>query len=189
MKQHSTKRLEDKKTTINNFLAVFITLVLFFNAPTFLLAQSEKPQIKNARAAQHELDGGFFKIRIPLGFEQDPVDEPGIYKWKKDSGQIYIVSGESFFQPADAIFQSLRKAAQDDARIEETKIVKLKGGKALLCKERGSAKPNEMLKWRLIVFTDKKMLNIDFTAPTKDFMSFVPAFEEALRSLKLVSQS
>ena len=189
MKTHRTKCLEKKKALVNKCFAALIIAVFFFKGPTSIPAQSQRTQNKSKSAAQRELDGGFFKIKIPLGFVQDQVDEPGIYKWRKDSGEIYIVSGDSFFQAQDSMFQNLHDSAKKDARIEEAKILKIKGGKALLCKEKGSTKPNGLRTWRLIVFTNKKMLNIDFTAPTQDFTSFVPAFEDALRSLKLASQS
>ncbi|MGB9616679.1 MAG: hypothetical protein ACP5M0_03190 [Desulfomonilaceae bacterium] len=158
-------------------------------APSALLAQSQKSSDANVQSAPQELNGGFFKIKIPQGFQQDPVDEPGVYKWRKDSGEIYIVAGDSFFQPPDPVLKALRNAAEKDPQIDEIKEIKLKGGRALLCKDKGSDQPNGLRAWRLIVFTDQKMMNIDFTAPTKDFMSYAPAFEEALRSLKLISPS
>lgn len=128
-------------------------------------------------------------MKIPKGFQQETVDEPGIYKWRKNSGEIYIVAGDSYFKASNSMLKALRETVEKDTQIEEIKVMKLKGGKALICKEKGSNNPNGLRTWRLIVFTDQKMMNIDFTAPTKDFMSFVPAFEEALRSLKLISQS
>ncbi len=170
-------------------LFIAMAMCMCVIAPSALLAQSQKAPEANARPTPQELNGGFFKIKIPQGFQQDPVDEPGIYKWKKDSGEIYIVAGDSFFQPPETIFNALRKAAEKDPQIQEVKVIKLQGGKALLCKDKGASQPNSLRTWRVIVFTDQKMMNIDFTAPVKDFMSFAPAFEEALRSLKLISSS
>jgi|UniRef100_A0A7C4ETM3 hypothetical protein len=174
---------------MKRLLCIAITVVICVIAPSALPAQSQKSSDANARPAPQELNGGFFKIKIPQGFQQDPVDEPGIYKWRKDSGEIYIVAGDSFFQSPDPILKALRNTAEKDPQIEEVKEIKLKGGKALLCKDKGSDQPNSLRAWRLVVFTDQKMMNIDFTAPVKDFMSFAPAFEEALRSLKLISPS
>jgi hypothetical protein len=36
-----------------------------------------------------------------------------------------------------------------------------------------------------VVIADKKIINVDFTAPARDFESFIPAFEEAVKSFKL----
>ncbi len=185
----TTKSFNKRTIRIKELFGVVIATLLLVSISTHLVAQTQAPQDRRNPSPHQELDGGFFKIKIPPGFERDPVDEPGIYKWKKNSGEIYIVVGDSFVPATDSMIHTLRKNAQKDSKIEEAKILKLKGGKGLLFKEKGSTKSNGLRIWRLIVFTNQKMLNVDFTAPIKDFPSLAPAFEEALRSLKLLSQS
>jgi len=133
-----------------------------------------------------EQPGRFFDLKIPEGFTLAPMDEPGIFKWKKDSGEIYLVVGDVFGDSDERVFNDLRKAANKDKRIDEVKILRVEGGKALLWKEVPAGDPGRLQVWRLIAVTKKKkMINIDFMAPVKDFRSFAPGFEEAVKSFKL----
>jgi len=131
----------------------------------------------------------FFDMKIPEGFTAEAVDEPGILKWKKDSGEIFLVVGDLFTPPGDTPFKALREAGDKDKKLEEVRIVQIKGGKALLYKEKASEDPGRLRLWRLMVITKKKMINVDFSAPAKDFESFMPAFESAVNSFKLKSSS
>ena len=117
------------------------------------------------------------------------MDEPGILKWKKDSGEIYLVVGNLFAGPADALFKALREAADRDKKLEEVRTLQIKGGKALLSKEKAPDDPGRLRAWRLLVITKKKMINVDFSAPAKDFDTFIPAFEGAVNSFKLKPSS
>ena len=81
------------------------------------------------------------------------------------------------------------KAADKDKKLEEVRTLQIKGGKALLCKEKAPDDPGRLRAWRLLVITKKKMINLDFSAPAKDFDSFLPAFEGAVNSFKLKPSS
>jgi len=129
----------------------------------------------------------FFDMKIPQGFTAEAVDEPGILKWKKDSGEIYLVVGDLFTPPGDTLFKALREAAEKDKKLEEVRSLQIKGGKALLCKEKIPEDPGRLRAWRLLIITKKKMISVDFSAPGKDFDSFIPAFEGAVNSFKLKS--
>lgn len=133
--------------------------------------------------------GRFFDIKIPEGFKPEAVDEPGILRWKKDDGEIYIVVGELFANSVDKYLNVLHKVAEKDKNLAEVKMIRLKGGRALLFKEKPPEEPGRLRNWRVLLVTDKKVLSVDFTAPEKDFNSFVPAFEETIKSLKVKSHS
>lgn len=133
--------------------------------------------------------GQFFEIDIPDGFEAQPSDEPGILRWTKESGEIYLVVGDIFAGSDQLLFKALRSAAKKDQRFSKVRTLSMRGGKAMLLKEKPSPDPDRPVSWRLIVVTKKKVINVDFTAPTKDFASFVPAFKKALKSFKLKSAS
>jgi len=131
----------------------------------------------------------FFDMKVPQGFASEAVDEPGILKWKKDSGEIYLVVGNLFTPPGDTLFKALREAADKDKKLEEVRTLQIKGGKALLCKEKAPDDPGRLRAWRLLVITKKKIINLDLSAPAKDFDSFIPAFEGAVNSFKLKPSS
>ncbi len=129
----------------------------------------------------------FFDIKVPEGFKSQPVDEPGILKWTKDSGEIYLVVGDLFLESSNVVYEALLKAAEKDKRMQEVKQIKLKGGRALLYKEKPPEDASRITTWKLFVVTDKKMVNIDFSAPAKEFQSFAPDFEATVNSFKLKS--
>jgi hypothetical protein len=93
--------------------------------------------------------------------------------------------GDLFHESPDVIFKALRKAADQDKRMEEVRTLKVKGGRALLYKEKPPEDPLRSRIWRLMVVTDKKMIDVEFSAPAKEFDSFAPAFEKAVGSFKL----
>jgi len=166
-------------------------LVLLFVLMPFCVvwAQNDKKDLPESRQPVEETDGVFFKMKLASGFKKESVDEAGIYKWKKDGAEIYIVVGEAFIESAETLFKALRKASEANTNIEEVKILKIRGAKAMLSKEKPGTDQKRLRSWRLFVLTDKKIVTVDFTAPAKDFDSFVPAFEESLRSFKIVSKS
>lgn len=131
----------------------------------------------------------FFDMKVPPGFAPEAVDEAGILKWKKDSGEIYLVVGDLFTAPGDALFKALREAADKDKNLEAVSTLPVKGAKALLYKEKAPEDSGRLRAWHLVVITKKKMINVDFSAPAKDFDSFIPAFESAVSSFKLKSSS
>lgn len=133
--------------------------------------------------------GRLFDMKIPDGFKPVPVDEPGILKWKKGSGEIYLVIGDLFVKSGDLLFKALLKAAKDGDKIKKVGTVKIEGGQAMLLEERPPKEPERPLTWRLIVLMDKKMINVDFTAPAKDFKTYQSDFRKAAESFKLRTSS
>jgi hypothetical protein len=168
---------------------ISVFLLLFILMPCTLWAQNNKAHRSDPQQLSEEVDGQFFKMKLSNGFKRESVDEAGIFKWKKDSAEIFIVVGDAFIESRDTLFDALRKAMESNSAGEEVKILKIKGAKAMLCKETRVPEQKRLRTWRLLVLTDKKIVTIDFTAPAKEFDSFVPAFEESLRSFKIVPQS
>jgi hypothetical protein len=143
----------------------------------------------NRNAGLPDEAGRFFDIKIPDGFKQEAVDEPGILRWKKDDGEIYLVVGELFAESAERFLSVLQKAAEKDSKLMQVKAMRVKGGRGLLFKDKPPEDPARLRSWRVLVVADKKVLSVDFTSPQKVFDSFVPAFEEAIKSLKVKSRS
>jgi hypothetical protein len=165
---------------------ICLAVILAYSS-AYAQRKSEAPRGQEPKAAEQAEK--FFDMKVPEGFAPEAVDEPGILKWKKDSGEIYLVVGDLFAGPADTLFKVLRGAADKDKNLEEVKAVQIKGGKALLYKEKAPEDPGRLRAWHLIVITKKKMINVDFSAPGKDFDSFIPAFDSAVHSFKLKSSS
>lgn len=161
--------------------------VILICSPAY--AQKKSGASKEQEPAAVEQADRFFDMKIPQGFAPEAVDEPGILKWKKDSGEIYFVVGDLFTPPGDATFKALREAADKDKKLEEVRTLQIKGGKALLYKEKAPEDAGRLRAWHLLVITKKKMINVDFSAPAKDFDSFVPEFESAVNSFKLKPSS
>lgn len=131
----------------------------------------------------------FFDMKIPDGFKSVAVDEPGILKWGKGNAEIYLVVGEIFSKSGPVVFEALRKAAQRDKGVEEVKSLKIKGAKAALFKEKTPSDLSRLRSWRLLVVTEKQIVNVDFTAPAKDFKTYIQSFDEAVKSFKIKSKS
>jgi hypothetical protein len=148
------------------------------NAPT------EKPV-----AATTEKPDRYFDMKVPEGFKLEPAEEPGIFKWKKDSAEIHAIIGDAFTESADELFQALRKGAEANKKMGEVKTLRIKGGYGLLYKEKNPEESGRLRSWRLVVLTNKKMINVDFTAPSQDFNALAPGFESAVKSFKLKSSS
>jgi len=136
-----------------------------------------------------EKEDRIYDIKLPQGFNPEPVDEAGIFKWKKDSGEIYLAVAELYAESAEEFFKALRKAAETNKRMEEVKALRLKGGKALLLKDKEPQDPARTRSWHLIAITRNKVISVDFSAPSKEFKSFVPAFEQTINSIKLKPSS
>ncbi len=168
----------------NKFKVGIISFALLLIA-TIGWAQADKAPDEEGAATNIDIPGRFFDMKIPEGFKPQPVEEGGILKWAKDSGEIFLIVGDLFHESPDVIFKALRKAADQDKRMEEVRTLKIKGGRALLYKEKPPEDPLRSRIWRLMVVTDKKMIDVEFSAPAKEFDSFAPAFEKAVGSFKL----
>lgn len=136
-------------------------------------------------SGQPEKEDRIYDIKVPQGFTPEPVDEAGIFKWKKDSGEIYLAVADLYAESAEGLFKALRKAAETNKRMEEVKALRLKGGKGLLLKDKEPQDPNKTRSWHLVAITRNKVISVDFSAPAKEFKSFVPAFEQTISSIKL----
>lgn len=129
----------------------------------------------------------YFDLKVPEGFNFEPPEELGIFKWKKDSAEIHAVVGDLFDDSPEVLFKALQKGAETNKRIEQARTLRIKGGHGLLYKEKAPEDAGRLRLWRLLVVTNKKMINIDFIAPEKDFGRFAPDFENAVKSFKLKS--
>lgn len=179
----SFRRLPLRKLSLINTAILFFAAILMCS----FAAAEQKPR-PSASSVLGESER-FFDLKIPEGFNAEATDEPGILKWRKDGGEIYLAVGESMSDSPEKFFDAIRKAAEKNNRFEEVKVLRLKGGRALLCKEKAPEDPCRARSWHMLVVTPKKTLIVDFTAPAKEFDSFIPAFEEAVKSLKLKSPS
>ena len=133
--------------------------------------------------------GRLFDLKVPDGFKSAPVDEPGILKWKKGSAEIYLVVGSLFVESGDLFFNALRKAAAEGKGLDKVEVLNFKGGKAMLLKDKPPKDQGLTMTWRLVVLMDKKVINLDFSAPVKDFDSFRDDFIKTIESFKLKPKS
>jgi hypothetical protein len=130
-----------------------------------------------------------FDVKIPEGFHSEAVDEPGILRWKKDTGEIYLIIGDLFGESGDSLFKVLKNAAEKNKTVQEVKVVKVKGGRALTFKEKGSDEAGALMTWHFIVVTNNKIITMDFSAPALEFNKFAPDFQATINSFKLKSAS
>jgi hypothetical protein len=159
-----------------------------------MIGSAEYARAQHANSAEAVKSVGenaelFFDMKIPEGFKSVAVDEPGILKWGKGNAEIYLVVGEIFSKSGPVVFEALRKAAQRDKGVEEVKSLKIKGARAALLKEKTPSDLSRLRSWRLLVVTEKQIVNVDFTAPAKDFKTYIPSFDEAVKSFKIKSKS
>lgn len=174
---------------INYSLRLLLFFLVLLVASSAARAEEGDDSAKGGNANLPEEAAQYIHVTLPPGFLSFRVDEKGIYRWRKDSGEIYLVLGEPFAQSRDLLFKELREAAKKDKRIESVKAWSVKKGRVLLIKDKQPKDPERLQTWRLIVITDEKIINVDFTAPAKDFKSFAPAFKKALGSFKLPKSS
>jgi hypothetical protein len=168
----------------NGFKISAIFLVVFLMGALALAQDEDAQRSQKPKQLAEELER-FFTVKVPEGFTSQPVDEPGILRWTKDSAEIYLVVGDLFLESGEVVYKALVQASETDTRMEEVKPIKIKGGRALLYKEKTPEDPSKQLTWKLLIVTDKKMVNIDFSAPAKEFQSFAPEFEATVNSFKL----
>jgi len=140
---------------------------------------------KARQAAETDESGRIFDIKVPKGFEPGPQDEAGIVKWKKNGAEIYLVVGDLFLESGESLFQQLFKAASDNKSFENVRKLNINGGHGLVYTEKSPGEPDRLRSMHMIVITDKKIIQIDFTAPEKEFVSMAADFEAARKSFKL----
>jgi len=182
--QYHAEALILRSISIIGILLCFISGILCCHASAQdqAITPGEKP-------AAGDKPDQYFEMKIPDGFVSEPSEEPGIFKWKKEPAEIHAVVGDLFADSGDALFQALRKGAEANKRTEEVRTLRLKGGQGFLYKEKNPEDSGRLRTWRLVVISSKKMINVDFTAPAKDFSPFSTGFENAVKSFKLKSSS
>ncbi|MDQ7783545.1 MAG: hypothetical protein RDU20_11745 [Desulfomonilaceae bacterium] len=171
-----------------------VKVIMVSVALCMLLSQPGRTEDATEPSNQDEADimeqpGRLFDMQVPEGFEPVPTDEAGILKWKKDSAEIYLVVGDLFVESGDELFKALRKAAGDGKNLDKVETVKIEGGQAMLLKEKPPGESERPMTWRLVIVLDKKVINVDFTAPAKDFDRFRGDFMKALDSFRLKTDS
>ena len=162
--------------------AILISAIVLMAASAF--AQDKRRPSDSKRSGESEW---FFDLKVPDGFKEEATDEPGIMKWRNDDGEIYLAVGDVMFETGDKMIDTMRKAAEKNAGFEGVRTLRLKGGRALLYKEKAPEDPGRLRSWHMLVVARNKTVLIDFTAPAKDFESFMPGFERAVKSFKIKS--
>jgi hypothetical protein len=183
--EYSFRRKTEALPVKNDLLKVGNICFALLLLATVGLAQEETAPAEKSAPSAIDIPGRFFDMKIPDGFKSQPVEEGAMLKWTKDSGEIFLIVGDLFHESGDALFRALRKAADRDKTMEEVQTLKIKGARALLYKEKPPKDPLRLRTWRLIVIAEKKMIDVEFSAPAKEFESFVPAFDKAVNSFKL----
>jgi hypothetical protein len=183
--ESSFRRKTEALPVKNNLLKVGNICFALLLVATVGWAQGEKAPAEKSGASNIDIPGRFFDMKIPEGFKAQPVEEGGILKWTKDSGEIFLIVGDLFHESGDLLFKELRKAADKDNRMEEVRTLRIKGARALLYKEKAPKDTLRLRAWRLIVIANKKIIDVEFSAPAKEFDSFVPEFDKAVNSFKL----
>ncbi len=184
--EHTTEVLPLKYAGWTRVLILLVAGILlplgaFSQVPTEALGKKSDNVLENP--------GRLFDLKVPDGFKSENVEEPGILRWTKGSAEILLAVGEVFQESGEVLFKALETAASSDKRFESVKKVRLKKGRAILIKEKAPDDTARLQVWRLVVITDSKVVNIDFTAPTKEFDAFAPDFEQVVKSFKLKSAS
>jgi hypothetical protein len=133
--------------------------------------------------------GRLFDMKIPKGFKPVAAEEAGTLRWRKGDGEIQLVVGELQYESANRLFEALHKAAKSNNRIEKVRTLRLKQGIGLTIKEKPPKDPDRLRIWRLMAAFGKKIFNVEFSAPGKEFDSFAGDFKAAIKSFKLASQS
>lgn len=178
-------RSQELKLNVTFLRKSFMMLLLLGLSCIPLGAEETRGRSSNEQRSSRDNVTWVSQITPPDGFSREPVDEPGILRWRKDSGEIYLVEGDLFVDSGDMLFKAIRKALEKDDTVKEVKNLRLKGGKAMLYKKKAPSDSGRLRSWRLLAITDNKIINVDFAAPSRDFDKLIPAFEEALKSFKL----
>jgi hypothetical protein len=148
-------------------------------------AQGQNKDAPDGDSTPKEKYEKYFQIDIPKDFTAETADETGIYKWKKDPAEVFIVVGNTFSESSDILLDSLKKALASDPTVGEITDLQPENGRGFLYKQKPPEDETARQMWRIVVFTPKKMIHVDLIAPAKDFNSFAPVFQEIVKSFKL----
>jgi len=161
-------------------------LILILTAPLIFVFQFAYCQPTQTLASTVRQIDGTLEIRVPDDFKSEAVDEPHIFKWAKDSAEIYVVVGNRLIVSRTAMINTFKKAANIDKTLEQIKTLRIPNAKGILIKEKPPSDSNRLMSWGLKIFTDKHEINAEFSAPGKDFKTYSPIFEEVIKSIKVV---
>jgi hypothetical protein len=189
VKTHAEHTTEVLPLTYAGRTRVFVLLLAGILLPLGAFAQEQIEIAGKKSDSVLENPGRLFDLKVPDGFKSENIEEPGILRWTKGSAEIFLAVGEVFQESGQVLFKALETAASADKRFESVKKVKLNKGRAILIKEKAPDDTSRLQVWRLVIITDSKVVNIDFTAPTKEFQVFAPDFEQVVKSFKLKSAS
>jgi hypothetical protein len=167
------------------FFSMAIVWVGMLLAAAPALAQNDKDSQPKKEETGLEEPGRLFDMKMPAGFKAEGADEPGVSRWRKDTAEIFVAVGDLLFESGDVMLKSLRNAVNADSRMEKPRAIRVTKGKGILYKEKPPEDQARLRTWRLVVVTNKTVISVDFSAPGKDFDTYVPGFEEAVKSFKL----
>jgi hypothetical protein len=170
-----------------NFRFIIVTFFLISGFSLIVIPEAGYCQPTQKTESQAHLVDGFLELKIPVGFKVEAVDEPHIFKWTKDSSEIYVVVGERLVGSVKNIINNLKKAAATNKLLDKTRTLRISNAKGILIKEKIPSDPDRLVSWGVKIFTEKHELNIDFSAPAKEFKTHAPAFEEVIKSIKIKS--
>ncbi|MGC8658664.1 MAG: hypothetical protein ACP5U1_06285 [Desulfomonilaceae bacterium] len=129
------------------------------------------------------------EIKIPNDFKPEGVDEPHIFKWTKNSAEIYIVIGDKFVGSRTGIINAIKKSSLSVKAFDQVKTVRIPNAKGIILKEKTPDDPDRLMCWELKIFSEKREINVQLSAPAKDFKIFSPSFEEVVKSIKVDKSS
>lgn len=177
-----------RQVDCHRLIAVFSVLLLICACSgDWGWAAEKKGAPKKADRVASEQVGRLFDIKVPEGFKQEASEEAGILKWKKGRAEIYLVVGDLFSGSGKRLYKALFKAAGENENLNKVRSRKIRGGKAFTFTEKPLKDTGRLRTMTLVVVTRKKVIHVDFTAPTGDFESLLPAFETSLKSFRLKS--
>lgn len=161
-------------------------LILVLSAPLILICHISYCQPSQTRSSTVRQVDGVMEIKVPDDFKSEGVDEPHIFKWTKDSCEIYVVVGARLIGSRTSMINTFKRAASGDKSMEKIKTLRIPNAKGILIKESAPSDMNRLMSWGLKIFTDKHEINVEFSAPGKDFKTYSPIFEEVIKSIKIV---
>ncbi len=161
-------------------------LILVLSAPLILSCHISYCQPSQTRSSTVRQVDGVMEIKVPDDFKSEGVDEPHIFKWTKDSCEIYVVVGARLIGSRTSMINTFKRAASGDKNMEKIKTLRIPNAKGILIKESAPSDMNRLMSWGLKIFTDKHEINVEFSAPGKDFKTYSPIFEDVIKSIKIV---
>ncbi|MGC8605117.1 MAG: hypothetical protein ACP5VS_15730, partial [Desulfomonilaceae bacterium] len=108
------------------------------------------------------------------------------FKWTKGSGEIYLVVGDRLVGSRATMINIFKKATNSDKIVDQVKTIRIPKAKGILVKEKMPTDTNRLMSWGLKLISDKHEINIEFSAPGKDFKNYSPEFEEVIKSIKVM---